>query len=88
MGFKKPISREKISGIWQANDIDTNSTVSVNQLRKRMNERQSNLNEQIQKDWKNPNGMDSPSYGDAMSREPKPSDAVAGSKAKRYGVSE
>jgi hypothetical protein len=69
MGYssKKTIQRNAISGIFEANDgADKNGTANVNELRARMDARQTAVNEAIQKDWKNPNGMDSPAYGNAV----------------------
>jgi hypothetical protein len=91
MGFsKKTIKRNEISGLFEVQDgADKNGEVSVNQLRARMDARQAAINEAHTKDWTDdPNSVNSPAYGDAMSRMPKPSDAVANSKAKHYGVAE
>jgi len=69
MGYKsgKTIQQNAISGMFEHNDgADKNGEVSVNELRSRMDARQQAINEAIQKDWKNPNGMDSPAYGNAV----------------------
>jgi hypothetical protein len=90
MGYskKETISRDPISGLFQQNDLESGE-VSVNQLRARGEARQTALNEAHTKDWTDdPNSVNSPAYGDAMSKMPKPSDAVANTKAKHYGVAE
>ena len=86
MGYKKTIQRNEISGAFEHNDIESGE-VSVNELRARSDARQAALNEAHKKDWSDPNTVNSPAYGNALSRLPKPSDYVVGSKAPRFGAS-
>lgn len=90
MGFKKPtISRNEIGGHFEHNDIQSGE-VSVNALRSRMDARQEAINKAHRNDW--PADMltaskedGNPIMANAMSRQPRPSDAVVGS-ANRYGA--
>jgi len=92
MGYKKAtISRDSISGLWQQNDIDTNSEVSVNELNARMAARQTAINDAIRNDW--PENMtatsadiDDVTYGNAGEKFPRPSD-VSSKGGDRYGIS-
>jgi hypothetical protein len=83
MGYKKTIERDEISGIFQHNDVPDGEH-SVNELRARNDARQQAINDAHRSDWSDPNSVDSPAYGNAMSRMPKPDDAVRGS-GSRYG---
>jgi hypothetical protein len=86
MGYSKSktIQRDEISGLFQHNDVQ-DGTHSVNELQARSDARQAAINAAHKKDWTDdPNSVNSPSYGNSMSRQPKPSDAVAGS-GDRYG---
>jgi hypothetical protein len=87
MGYskKETISRDSISGLFQQNDLESGE-VSVNQLRARAGARKTALNEVHTKDWTDdPNSVNSPAYGDAMSRMPKPTDYSSKGES-RFGV--
>ena len=92
VGYKsKTIERDSISGLHQHIDSLQNSTVSVNELRNRMDARQAALNDAIKADW--PKDMLSTSgdvehatYGDAGSRLPRPTD-YSSKGQDRFGVS-
>jgi hypothetical protein len=86
MGYSKreTVSRDPVSGLFVQNDLESGE-VSVDQLNARMAARQGAINTAIQADWKD-QSVNSPAYGDSMSKQPRPSDAVANSKAKHYGA--
>ena len=85
MGYKKAAThhRDEISGLHVHNDVPEGEH-SVNELRARNDARQSGINEATKQDWpanmtsSNPEHSD-PTLGNAFSRLPRPSDAVAGS---------
>jgi hypothetical protein len=91
MGYKKTIQRNEISGAFEHNDIQSGE-VSVNELRNRMDARQTAINEAHKKDWpanmtsSNPESTD-PTLGNAFTRLPKPADYMVGSKSDRFGSS-
>ena len=76
VGLKsKPIHRDEVRGLFHHPDIQSGA-VSVNALRARMHARQAAINEAHKKDWSDPNTVNSPAYGNALTRLPKPSDYV------------
>jgi len=93
MGFSKKSlhHREPISGLHVHDDITTGEHGAMD-LAKRNQARQDDLNAKNRADW--PANMTAsipehtdPSFGNAFSRMPKPSDFVVGSKAPRFGAS-
>lgn len=94
MGYSKSktVERDSISGLHQHVDGGLkNGSVSVNELRSRMDSRQQSLNDAIRNDW--PKDMlsttadvEHATYGNAGSRLPRPSD-VSSKGADRYGIS-
>jgi hypothetical protein len=80
MGYKKAAThhRDEISGLHVHDDVQDGEH-SVNELRARNDARQAGINDATKADWSDPNTVNSPTYGNAMSRMPKPSDAVVGS---------
>ncbi|HET9305568.1 MAG TPA: hypothetical protein VFO46_06025 [Candidatus Sulfotelmatobacter sp.] len=93
MGFSKKSlhHRDEISGIHVHDDI-ANGSHGAQDLSARNAARQEDLNSRIRGDW--PGSMTSsvpeasdPTLGNAMSRLPKPSDFIVGSKAARFGSS-
>ena len=93
MGYKKsPLHhRDEISGLHVHDDIK-DGTHGAEDLSKRNDARQADLNSRVKADWPAnqlasiPEHSD-PSFGNTFSRMPKPSDVVIGSKAPRYGAS-
>src|SRR5579859_105162 len=93
MGFSKKAlhHREPISGLHVQDDVQP-GTHGAEDLSARNAARQEDLNKRIRADW--PQDMLHSShdaahvtYGNALSRMPKPSDFVVGSKADRFGSS-
>jgi|SRR5215469_3295149 len=90
MGYKKTISRDEISGLWQQNDV-SDGTWSVDELTNRAADRQSALNKAIENDW--PANMTATTsdceaevYGNAGSRLPRPTD-YSSKGQDRFGLS-
>jgi hypothetical protein len=90
VGYRKVIQRDKISGLWQANDVAPGEW-SVGQLEARADARLVSMTKAVENDW--PSSMlDTTSeagdatYGNVLGRMPKPSDSVEGS-GDRFGVS-
>ena len=83
MGYKKTIQRNEISGTFEHNDVPDGEH-SVNELRARSDARHQALSDAHKADWTAGSTLDHPAYGNALSRLPRPSDAVAGS-LEHYG---
>ena len=98
MGFsksKKLIQRDKISGFFNPVDLTDEAEYGAQDLAKRVADQQAALNEAIEADWdKGYAESGNPALGNAMSREPRPSDYLNANdrsgavNADRYGVSQ
>jgi hypothetical protein len=85
MGYKsKTIHRDEISGLFVQDDIGA-GTFSVDELNARAAARQQALNDGNKAEWDNLT-VNSPDYGNAMSRMPKPTD-YSSKGVDRFGVS-
>lgn len=89
MGYKT-FHRDSISGLVVSDDITTQGTFSVDQLRAANDARQAGINKANTDAWPKDMLTSTPevsdkNLGNAFSRLPRPSDAVAGSQCEFYG---
>jgi hypothetical protein len=92
MGYKKTVERDSISGLHQHVDGGLqNSSVSVNELRNRMDARQQALNDATKADWPKDQlstnaDIEHSTYGNAGEKFPRPTD-YSSKGQDRFGVS-
>lgn len=91
MGYKKAAThhRDEISGLHVADDIQP-GTHGAEDLARRNQSRQESINAAHKADWPenmlhSSHNIDHPTYGNAGTRVPRPSDYVVGSKSDRFG---